>query len=167
MNDRWAVDPAAQETTWSEAENMDTPKIIEKLNEILRHEWTGVAQYAQAGFVISGVWRQVYADLFFDGAKESFDHARHIGGKIAALGGVPSVERNPIRQSQDLQEMLQFSLEFEKKAVDLYTEALNMCEDDRALQVFLENILEEEQQGVDDLTRFYSARGWKRRKPEA
>jgi bacterioferritin len=137
---------------------MDTPKVIEKLNEILRHEWTGVAQYSQAGFVISGVWRQVYADLFFEGAEESFGHAKKVGGKIAAMGGVPSVERNQIRQSQDLQEMLQFSLEFEKKAVDLYTEALHMCEDDRALQVFLENILEEEQQGVDDLTRLLRER---------
>jgi bacterioferritin len=132
---------------------MDNAKVIEKLNEIQRHEWTGVAQYAQAGFVISGVWRQVYADLFFEGAKESFGHARLVGSKIAALGGIPTVERNPVRQSQDLQEILQFSLEFEQKAVDLYTEALGMCEDDRALQVFLENILEEEQQGVDDLTK--------------
>ena len=45
---------------------MDKTKIIEKLNECLRHEWTGVAQYAQAGFVVAGLWREVYADMFFD-----------------------------------------------------------------------------------------------------
>ena len=50
-------------------------KIIDKLNDILRHEWTGVAQYAQAGFVVAGLWRKVYSKMFFDSAEESFGHA--------------------------------------------------------------------------------------------
>ena len=132
---------------------MDYAPIIDKLNEILRHEWTGVAQYSQAGFVVSGVWREVYADFFFDNAKESFGHARLIGDKIVALGGVPTVERNPVQQSNDLEEMLEFGLAFESKAVKVYTEALEMAEGDRALVVFLEDILKEEQEGVDEITK--------------
>jgi bacterioferritin len=50
-------------------------------------------------------------------------------------------------------ELLNLALEFESKAVKLYTEALALAEGDRALEVFLENILEEEQDGVDELTR--------------
>jgi bacterioferritin len=133
--------------------NMDKPKLLEKLNECLRHEWTGVAQYAQAGFVVAGLWREVYSDMFFDSAKESFGHARLVGEKIVALGGVPTVERNPVKQSHDLNEMLNFALEFETKAVKCYTEALVLASGDRALEVFLENILEDEQDGVDKLTR--------------
>jgi bacterioferritin len=132
---------------------MDKTKVIEKLNECLRHEWTGVAQYSQAGFLVGGLWREVYSELFFDSAKESFSHARLVGEKIVALGGVPTVERAPIKQSEDLVEMLNAALEFESKAVKLYTEALALAEDDRALVVFLENLLEEEQDGVDTLTR--------------
>jgi bacterioferritin len=132
---------------------MDTNKVIDKLNEALRHEWTGVAQYAQAGFVVSGLWREVYGDKFHDDAKESFKHATLVGDKIVALGGVPTVERNPVKQSQDLMELLQNGLEFETKAVKLYTELLTLTEDDRALTVFIENILEEEQDGVDEYTR--------------
>jgi bacterioferritin len=132
---------------------MDKTKIIEKLNECLRHEWTGVAQYAQAGFVVAGLWREVYADMFFDSAKESFGHAKQVGEKIVALGGIPTVERNAVKQTQDLLELLNFALEFESKAVKMYTEALALSEDDRALTVFLENILEDEQDGVDQLTR--------------
>ena len=132
---------------------MDTTKVIDKLNEALRHEWTGVAQYAQAGFVVSGLWREVYGDKFHDDAKESFKHATLVGDKIVALGGVPTVERNPVKQSQDLMELLQNGLEFETKAVKLYTELLTLTEDDRALTVFIENILEEEQEGVDEYTR--------------
>ena len=132
---------------------MDKTKVIEKLNEILRHEWTGVAQYAQAGFVVSGLWREVYSDMFFDNAKESFGHARLIGEKISAMGGVPTIERGQVKQSDDLMVLLQNSLEFESKAVQLYTEVIGMAEGDRALVVFLEDILKEEQEGVDEFTK--------------
>jgi len=132
---------------------MDRTKLIEKLNDILRHEWTGVAQYAQAGFVVAGLWREVYSEMFFDSAKESFGHAKLVGEKIVALGGVPTVERNPVKQTNELPEMLNYALEFESKAVKLYNEALALASGDRALEVFLENILEDEQDGVDQLTR--------------
>jgi bacterioferritin len=144
---------------------MDTNKVIDKMNEALRHEWTGVAQYAQAGFVVSGLWREVYSDKFHDDAKESFKHAKEIGDKIVALGGVPTVERNPVKQSQDLMELLQNGLEFESKAVKVYTELLGLIEDDRAFTVFIENILEEEQAGVDEYNRIL--RGHKASSPSA
>ena len=132
---------------------MDKTKVIDKLNECLRHEWTGVAQYAQAGFVVAGLWRETYSDMFFDSAKESFGHAKKVGEKIVALGGIPTVERNAVKQTDDLMEMLNFALDFESKAVKLYTEALSLATGERALEVFIENILEEEQDGVDNLTR--------------
>jgi bacterioferritin len=132
---------------------MDRTKLIETLNEILRHEWTGVAQYAQAGFVVAGLWREVYAEMFFDSAKESFAHAKLIGEKIMALGGVPTVERNAVKQTNDLMELLNYALEFESKAVQLYNQGLVLAGGDRALEVFLETILDEEQDGVDTLTR--------------
>jgi bacterioferritin len=132
---------------------MENAKVIEKLNEILRHEWTGVAQYSQAGFLVSGLWREVYSQMFFGSAEESFGHAKKIGDKIVALGGTPSVERNPVKQSHDLVEMLQYGLEFEKKAVALYCDALKVAEGDRPLVVLLEDILLEEQEGVDHLTQ--------------
>ena len=133
---------------------MSNQAIIDKLNEILRHEWTGVAQYAQAGFVIQGLWRVAYSKLFFDSAEESFGHAKRIGEKIVALGGVPTVERNPIKQSDDLAEMLEHALAFEQGAVDLYTAALKLSDGtDRALTVMLEDILLEEQDGVDEISQ--------------
>jgi bacterioferritin len=132
---------------------MDKSAVLEKLNECLRHEWTGVAQYAQAGFVVSGLWRDVYSEMFYDSAKESFGHAKKVGEKIVALGGIPTVERNPIKQSEDLMEILNFALEFESTAVKKYNEAIVAAGDDRALVIFLEDILSEEQDGVDELSR--------------
>lgn len=132
---------------------MDTAKVIEKMNEALRHEWTGVAQYAQAGFVVGGLWREVYSEKFHDDAKESFKHAKLVGDKIVALGGVPTVERNAVKQSQDLMELLQNGLEFETKAVKIYNELLKLIDDDRAFTVWAEDILKEEQEGVDEYVR--------------
>jgi bacterioferritin len=141
---------------------MDYSKVIEKLNDCLRHEWTGVAQYAQAGFLVAGLWREVYSKMFFDNAEESFGHAKLVGEKITALGGVPTIERKSVKQTNDLTEMLNNGLEFETAAVKLYNEALALAEGDRALVVFLEDILKEEQEGVDEFTmilRGHSAAG--------
>ncbi len=93
--------------------------------------------------------------MFFGSAEECFGHAKQIGEKIAAFAGIPTIERNPIQQSNDLNEMLQFALGFETAAVKLYTEAIDFAEsaNDRALVVLLEDILKEEQDGVDELTR--------------
>ncbi len=134
---------------------MNYKDVIEKMNEALRHEWTGVAQYSQAGFLVTGLWREVYAEKFFGDAKESFGHANLVGEKIVALGGVPTIERNQIKQTDNLDEMLKNALEFEQKAVNIYTEALALAEEsgDRALVIFLENILEDEQAGVDEYAK--------------
>jgi bacterioferritin len=132
---------------------MNNNELIDHLNEILRHEWTGVAQYAQASFMVEGVWRQVYGEKFEDDAKESFGHAQLIGEKISALGGVPATTRNEIKQSRNVGEILQFSLEFESKAVAMYLQAIELAEGDRPLVVFLEDILKDEQEGVDEYTK--------------
>ena len=134
---------------------MDKQGCIDQLNEILKHEWTGVAQYSQAGFIVEGTWREVYSEKFLGDAKESFGHARLVGDKIAALGGVPVATRNEIKQSRDLQEILEFSLAFESKAVEMYNRAIELAEGigDRALVVFLEDILKDEQEGVDEYTK--------------
>ena len=131
---------------------MDYTKVIDKLNQILRHEWTGVAQYSQAGFVVNGLWREVYSSMFFENAEESFGHAKLVGDKIVALGGVPVATRNEIKQSRDLREVLEYSLAFEAKAVEMYSKAIDLAGDDKALVVFLEDILKEEQEGVDEYT---------------
>lgn len=136
---------------------MDTGAVIDQLNEILKHEWTGVAQYSQASFIIEGVWREVYASKFEEDAKESFGHAKLIGDKIVALGGVPVAQRNEIKQSRNLEEVLQNSLEFEAKAVEMYSKALDMAEGDRPLTIFLEEILLQEQEGVDEYTKLLRA----------
>ncbi|MBB76082.1 MAG: ferritin [Planctomycetaceae bacterium] len=133
---------------------MNPAKMVDQLNEVLRHEWTGLAQYAQASFVVTGLWREVYSQMFWGSAQECLTHGQQIGEKIVSLGGVPTVERNSIKQSNEIEEMLNFSLDFERTAVAHYVDAIQLAEEspeDRALVILLEDILKQEQQGVDDL----------------
>lgn len=132
---------------------MDIEVIIDHLNEILKHEWTGVAQYSQASFIIEGTWREVFAEKFEEDAKESFKHAQLVGNKIVALGGVPVAQRNEVKQSRELTEVLENALAFESKAVEMYERALELAEGNRPLVVFLEDILLEEQEGVEEYTK--------------
>jgi len=132
---------------------MDTAKVIDKLNEIMRWEWTGVVQYTQHSFLVQDLWREVYSGMFKEGAEESLGHARKIGDKIVALGGVPTVERSEVRQTTDLGEMLRYDLEFEREAVRLYTQALVLADDNAPLRVLLEDILLEEQEGVEHIEK--------------
>jgi len=132
---------------------MDNHKIVKKLNEILSHEWTGVAQYAQQSFLVRGLWREAYVKFFRHGAEESFGHAQKIGDKIVALGGVPTIERGKIKQADDVQEMLEHALEFERTAVRHYSEALDLCEDDKPLTVLLEDLILEEQEGAEEIEK--------------
>ena len=133
----------------------ESPELIDQLNEILKHEWTGVGQYSQAAFIIEGLWRELYQPRFLGDAEESFTHAKLVGEKIAALGAVPTVLRNEIKQSRDVGELLENALAFESKAVEMYSAAIELAEQhaDRSLIVFLEDILVQEQEGVDEYTK--------------
>lgn len=142
---------------------MQNQKLISKLNEILAHEWTGVAQYNQQAFMVSGLWRESYEPKFKESADESLGHARLVGDKIVALGGVPTIERNKVKQAESIEEMLANSYEFEATAVRYYTEALALCTQDteRALVVLLEDILLQEQDGVDEIAKLIGKTGAK------
>jgi bacterioferritin len=138
---------------------MDKARMIDKLNEILKWEYAGLVQYTQFSFLVQDVWREVYSKFFRDNGEEALDHAHLVGDKIVALGGVPTVERGEVKQSTDLKEMLEYSLEVESLQVKLYTEALELCEDrDVAIRVLLEDICREEQEGVDHIEKLLQKR---------
>ena len=138
---------------------MDKAAMIEKLNEILRWEYSGLIQYTQFSFIVQDTWREVFAEFFRENGEEALQHAHKVGDKIVALGGVPTVERAEVKQSTDLTEMLEYSLEVESKQVQLYTEAIALCgERDVALRVLLEDLCMQEQEGVDHLEKVLKKR---------
>lgn len=133
---------------------MDKAKMIAKLNEILKWEYAGLVQYTQYSFLVQDLWREVYSEMFRDNGEEALKHAHKVGDKIVALGGVTTVERGEVKQTTDLHQMLEYSLEMELRHVELYTEALELCEEkDVALRVLLEDICLDEQEGADELAK--------------
>ena len=63
--------------------------------------------------------------------------------------------RNEVKQSRDVRELVENALAFESKAVEMYAAAIELAEEhaDRSLVVFLEDILAQEQEGVDEYSK--------------
>jgi len=133
---------------------MDKPKLIEKLNQAISLELGALLQYNQYSHVLTGPERHVWHEWFEDTAKEAFDHAKKFAAKVVALGGVPSVEPAAVKQTNDLVQMLENSLEVERRAVKLYTEARDLAEGNYAYCNLLEDQIQDEQDDVEEIEKF-------------
>ncbi len=133
-----------------------TKQIVEQLNKILSLEYSGVVQYMQHSFLVSGHQRIIYSDFFRQESNGSLKHASIIGDKIVALGGVPTVEPATIHQTADLQEMLERDLQLERDALAAYMTAWEMSDNNPALKFMLESMIQDEQLHVENLEKMTS-----------
>ena len=138
---------------------MAREELIENLNKALSLELSGIIQYSQHSYLVTGIEREIYKKFFREQADEAKDHALFLGDKLVALGGVPTVEPAIIRQSTDLSEMLKQDLELEREALAVYMSAWNSCgEEDLATRFWLEGQIAEEQLHVEELEKLNSER---------
>lgn len=138
---------------------MANTELVENLNRVLSLELAAVIQYLQHSFLVTGQEREVYCSYFRDLSEESHKHARTMGDKIVALGGVPTVEPAMIRQSTDLKEMLRQDLAMEREALEAYMAAWRSCKDEDAPVRFqLEERIFQEQLHIDELEKLTSER---------
>src|SRR5437867_3904124 len=128
---------------------MDRNAIITALNEALTLEYAAVLQYAQCSYCVKGFRRLVVAGWFFNQATKSLTHARMLGDKIVALGGVLTTHVGPVKEAQELTSMVKLSLEMERRSVHSYQAALALAGEDTALRVLLESRVEAEQADVE------------------
>ena len=134
---------------------MADQEILDGLNEIMSTEYTSMIQLMQHSFLMQGADRYTFADLLRDHAKDTLSHARELGDKIVALGGVPSVQIGEVRQSADTEEMLRQDLEQHRAAVATI-DAMVQTADERklvALRVLLENMSLEETTFLEELEK--------------
>lgn len=138
---------------------MARAELIENLNKALSLELSGVIQYTQHSFLVTGTEREVFCEWFRDQAEEAQDHVNMLGDKIVALGGIPTVEPAMIRQSSDLKEMLKQDLELEREAMEAYMTAWRSAGDeDLPTKFLLEEQIAEEQKHIDELEKLTSER---------
>jgi bacterioferritin len=129
-------------------------EVIKRFNKVLSWELAGTIQYLHHHAMVSGLWREVYAEFFADGSKEARKHAELVADKIVALGGVPTVEPARIRQATTLEEMLQAALELEEAAMEAW-EAVHAVAGDANMGTlfWVEEMISEEQEHVDGLRK--------------
>jgi len=104
------------------------PKVIDYLNQSLRHELTAVNQY-WLHYRLLEDWG--YAKLAKKERAESIEemqHADKLADRIIFLDGFPNMQQlNPLKIGQNIKEVLEADLEGEYSARALYTEAREVC----------------------------------------
>ncbi|MCD8489668.1 MAG: bacterioferritin [Desertifilum sp.] len=110
---------------------LDTPKATSLLNAIMEFELAGVVRYTHYSLMVTGPNRIPIVNFFKAQANESLLHAQQAGEILTGLEGHPSLRIAPIEETyqHSVKDILEESLNHEKKALELYKELLEVVED--------------------------------------
>ena len=132
--------------------NDQLDELLARLNEALSWELAGIVQYMNHATMVTGPERTHLEEFFEDGSEEALEHAEIVGDKIAALGGVPTVEPAKIRQATDTEGMLEAALALEEDAMEAWQAALEVADAaNPGTKFWLEDHISEEQEHIDEL----------------
>ena len=130
-------------------------ELIGILNEAISLEYLAAIQYNQHSMLLTGQSKRLYEDLFKDSAQEALGHAKIWGDRIVYLGGMPKATIGEIhypKDVNDITEMMELALDVEKKAVEIYSRAHEVCKHKPTLYM-LENQIIDEDQDVEELQK--------------
>ena len=110
---------------------MDKKRVIDKLSEIFVLELSGVIRYTHYSLMIFGYNRLPLIEFFKAQASESLDHANMAGEYITGLGGHPTlgIDSPEETDKHNIKDILQETLDHEKKAIRIYYELLELVND--------------------------------------
>lgn len=133
--------------------------VLETLDKILEAELSGIVRYLHYSFMVFGANRIPITKWFRDHATEGFTHATIIGEKITALGGHPSLKVKPVPESNkhNLMDILKESLEYEKEALNLYYDLLNLVQDNIPLEELVRGLIKEETEHMEEVEKMTRA----------
>jgi len=111
-------------------EDLDIKRTVELLNRIMECELAGVVRYTHYSLMVTGPGRIPIVAFMQGQANESLLHAQQVGEILTGLEGHPSLGIAPIEETHKhtLKDILQESLEHEKRAVGLYKDLLTLVE---------------------------------------
>jgi bacterioferritin len=140
------------------ADDKTTPKItretlIEKLNEDLAREYQAIIAYTVYSQVLKGAEYMAIAAELEVHAGQELQHALTIAKQIDYLGGMPTTQSLPVKQSEDAREMLRADLKNETDTIRAYRERVVQCEalNEYAIAEDIREILRQEQEHQIDL----------------
>ncbi len=129
--------------------NIDNnPKVIGLLNEILKSEFSTIQQYWLHGLTLKHWGFHKIGDLFLEESVEERAHVEKIAKRILQLGGYPKFDAiDAVTLGDNIVEMLNSNLEFEKKIIAQYRNAINeiSAQHDYATAEIITQILVEEE----------------------
>ncbi|HEY9298145.1 MAG TPA: ferritin-like domain-containing protein [Phormidium sp.] len=110
---------------------LDQEKTISLLNSIMEFELAGVVRYTHYSLMVTGPNRIPIVQFFKAQANESLLHSQQVGEILTGLEGHPTLRIAPIEETykHTVKDILQESLNHEKKALSLYKSLLETVED--------------------------------------
>ncbi|HIK27837.1 MAG: ferritin-like domain-containing protein [Oscillatoriaceae bacterium SKW80] len=109
---------------------LDHKKTTELLNTIMEFELAGVVRYTHYSLMVTGPNRIPIVNFFKQQANESLAHAQQVGEILTGLEGHPTLRIAPIEETNQhtVRDILEESLNHEKKALNLYKDLLDTVE---------------------------------------
>ncbi|MDX1609518.1 MAG: bacterioferritin [Halofilum sp. (in: g-proteobacteria)] len=124
------------------------PKVIEYLQKGLRSELTAINQYMLHSRMLEDWGYDKLAAYEGNEAMDEMRHADRFIKRILFLEGLPNLQDlDPLRIGENVKEILENDRAAEKDALDLYREAVDVCEkaqDYASRDLFSELIADEE-----------------------
>ncbi|MFM7423725.1 MAG: bacterioferritin [Elainella sp.] len=111
--------------------DLNVQAAIDLLNSIMEFELAGVVRYTHYSLMVTGPNRIPIVAFFKAQASESLLHAQQVGEILTGLEGHPSLHIASMEETHrhSVQDILQESLNHEKRALDLYKKLLEVVED--------------------------------------
>jgi bacterioferritin len=136
-------------------------QLIEALNGDLAREYQAMIQYIQYSAVVSGIDRPQLVQFLRGEIPDEQGHAQYLADKVAALGGTPTTQAEPVPTFRTNMEMLRAVLEAEQTAIRNYKERIQQADEygDIGLRVQLENMIADETSHKEEVEKLISTRG--------
>jgi len=127
--------------------------LIDALNGDLSREYQAVIAYVNYSQVLKGAEYMNIAKELEKHAGEELSHALQIAKQIDYLGGMPTVEPEPVKTSKKAKDMLRFDLDNELITIANYRNRIRECESlgEYAMCEVLREIVKQEQEHAIDL----------------
>ena len=123
------------------------------LNEDLSREYQAIIAYTVYSQVLKGAAYMSIADQLQIHAAEELKHALTIARQIDYLGAMPNATPNPVKLTEDAEEMLRADLQNEVETIRNYRSRVRQCEalGEFAIAEHIREILLDEQDHLIDL----------------
>lgn len=123
-------------------------ELLELLNKAIAREIGVSIQYMWQHVMALGMKSPEVKDIFEDIAIVEMKHAEKIADRLFYLGGIPTTKPTPIKVGDSLEEMVEYDLQAENEAIELYRKIIELASeiDDSTTRLLFEEILTEEEE---------------------